>query len=106
MRGAVGRYRVIAYITGVWLLLLFAVAMPLKYFAGNPALVEIVAPIHGVLYMVYVVAVFDLSRRRRWTLGWTVIVMLGGAVPFLSFVAERRVTAQEHQHAHTETART
>jgi integral membrane protein len=92
--GALLRYRVIAYLVGVGLLVLTLIAMPLKYLGGDPTLVGIVGPAHGFLYMVYVVLTFDLGRRANWPLTRMVLVMLAGTVPFLSFVAERWVTRQ------------
>lgn len=94
MRAAVTRYRVMAYVTGVWLLLLVLVAVPVKYIGHDPTLVGIVGPVHGILYIIYVLVTFDLSRRRHWALGYTVLVMLAGTIPFLSFVAERHITRE------------
>ena len=42
----------------------------------------------------YLVAAFDLALEARWTAKGTVLVLLAGVVPFLSFWAERRVTAR------------
>jgi integral membrane protein len=81
-----------AYVVGVVLLVLVFVAVPLKYLADQPGLVETVGPIHGFLYIVYLVTVGDLALRCRWSAMRTLLVMLAGTVPFLSFVAERRVT--------------
>ena len=67
--------------------------MPLKYVFDNPVVVETVGPAHGFLYMIYLVAAFDLSRRADWPLKRMLLVMLAGTVPFVSFYAERRVTA-------------
>jgi len=53
---------------------------------------RLVGPAHGFLYMVYLVLAADLARRARWKLPFTVLVLLAGTVPFLSFVAERVVT--------------
>ncbi|MFS8478921.1 MAG: DUF3817 domain-containing protein [Micromonosporaceae bacterium] len=92
MQAALLRYRVVAYVVGVLLLLLAFVAMPLKYFAHESALVEIVGPVHGFAYMVYLVLAFDLSRRAGWSLKQTLLILLAGTVPVLSFVAERRAT--------------
>lgn len=92
MQSALTRYRVIAYVVGVFLLILVLVAMPLKYLAGQPTAVAVVGPVHGFLYMVYLAAAFDLAVRARWPLGYTLLVLLAGTVPFLSFVAERSVT--------------
>ena len=94
MSTAVGRYRVMAYVVGVMLLLLVLVAMPLKYFADQPALVAAIGPVHGFLYILYLLASFDLARRARWSLERTLLVLLAGAIPFLSFVMERRVTRE------------
>ena len=92
MQAALTRYRIIAWIVGVVLLLLVVVGMPLKYLADNAAVVEGVGPAHGFLYVVYLLASFDLGRRARWPLRRLVLVMLAGTVPFLSFYAERVVT--------------
>ena len=92
MSGALTRFRVMAYVVGVLLLVLVFVAMPLKYFADQPALVAIVGPMHGFLYMVYLVTAFDLAVRAKWPFGRTLLVLLAGTVPVMSFVAERKVT--------------
>ena len=92
MSAALTRYRVLAYVVGVLLLVLVLVAMPLKYFADRPTMVAIVGPLHGFLYMVYLVVAFDLAVRARWPLRRTVPLLLAGTVPGMSFVAERKAT--------------
>ncbi|AVT31604.1 hypothetical protein C6361_21370 [Plantactinospora sp. BC1] len=94
MGAALTRYRVVAYVVGVVLIALVVVGMPLKYLGNDPIVVETVGPAHGFLYMVYLVATFDLGRRARWPLGRMVLVMLAGTIPFVSFFAERAVTRQ------------
>lgn len=93
MTAALRRFRVMAYVVGALLLILVGVAMPLKYLGDQEALVAIVGPIHGLLYMVYLVVAFDLAVRGRWPFGRTVGVLLAGTVPVMSFVAERKATA-------------
>lgn len=90
---AMRRYRVGAYVVGVGLLVLVLVAMPLKYFADQPLLVAIVGPIHGFLYMGYLALTADLGVKARWPVGKLLLVALAGTIPFVSFVAERKVTA-------------
>jgi integral membrane protein len=92
VQGALTRYRIIAWTVGVVLLVLVLVAMPIKYFGGNDAPVAVVGPIHGFLFMVYVVLTFDLGRRLKWSLARMVLVMLAGTIPFLSFWTERKVS--------------
>ncbi|QXG78093.1 DUF3817 domain-containing protein [Modestobacter sp. L9-4] len=94
MAAALGRYRVLAYVVGVMLLILVAVAIPLRYAAGIPEVSKIVSPVHGFLYIVYLVTAFDLALKARFTGKGTVLVLLAGVIPFVSFIAERRVTAR------------
>jgi integral membrane protein len=92
MTAALTRFRVMAYIVGVFLLVLVFVAMPLKYVWHDNTLVAIVGPLHGFLYMVYLVVAFDLAVRAKWSFVRTGLVLLAGTVPIMSFVAERKVT--------------
>jgi integral membrane protein len=91
VEAAVTRYRVLANVVGVFLLLL-CVGMIVKY--GPPQqeiIVAIIGPVHGVLYMVYLVFAFDLYRRARLPLGRMAAMIAAGLVPFLAFVVERRI---------------
>lgn len=93
-RAALTRWRVMAYVVGVMLLVLLLVAMPLKYLADSEGVITVVGPTHGFLYAVYLLATLSLGTKSLWTFRKTVLVMLGGTVPFLSFWLERRVTAE------------
>jgi integral membrane protein len=85
------RYRVLAYVVGVALVLL-VVGMILKYTPiDKPTMAKVVAQIHGVLYMVYLVAAFDLWRRTGWPAKRMVAMVLAGVVPFMTFVVERKM---------------
>ncbi len=86
------RYRFMAYVVGVGLLVLVLVGVPLQYAAGEPAVVEVVGPVHGFLYVVYLVTVADLARRFRLGLGQVIALVAAGFLPFLAFVVERWTT--------------
>ncbi|MCU1595966.1 MAG: rane protein [Frankiales bacterium] len=49
---------------------------------------------HGYLYIVLLVTIGDLWRRRRFPLTTVLLVALAGTIPFLSFYAERQITAR------------
>ncbi len=95
MRGALLRFRVIAWIVGGFLLLL-TLGVLLRYTDlfgyRTDVLSRTVSPVHGFGYMLYLAAGIDLASRRRWSPLTTLGVLLAGTVPFLSFYAERRVT--------------
>jgi len=92
--GALMRYRVMAFIVGVGLILVVFVGMPLQFIAHKKLAVEIVGTLHGYLYLLYLVLAADLARRAHWRLGRILAVVAAGFVPFLAFVAEHRVYRQ------------
>ncbi len=88
IRGALLRYRIMAYLVGALLVVLVVVGMPLKYFADNGAVVTWTGVPHGWLYMVLLATAYDLGRRVHWPWGRLIVIALAGTVPFLSFWAE------------------
>ncbi|MER5647451.1 DUF3817 domain-containing protein [Streptosporangium sp. NPDC002524] len=91
MESALKPFRILAYIVGVMLLVLVT-CIVLRYGFGIEEPSKIVSPIHGFLYMLYLVATMNLGMKARWTWPYIVGVMLAGTVPLLSFVFERKVT--------------
>ncbi len=87
-------YRVMAWVTGTGLVILVFVAMPLKYFWGQPMLVSIVGMLHGFFYMAYIVCTLVLAERCRWRPLDALVILACGTIPLASFFAERRVTAR------------
>ncbi len=89
--GALTRFRVMAYVTGVVLAAgcLLGLGFWPWYVGEGPAGVLWTA--HGWLYVLYVVSAFQLAYQLRWRPVRTVLVLLAGTVPLMSFVAERRV---------------
>ena len=91
---ALQRYRVMATVVGVLLVLLFVVAVPLKYWADMPTPVTILGTAHGWLYALFFLSAVDLALRAKWSLRGAVVALVAGTIPFLSFVAERTVTGK------------
>ncbi len=89
---ALQRYRVMANVVGVLLILLVVVAVPLKHWGGIPEPVTVLGTAHGWLYALFFLSAVDLALRAKWTLKGAVIALVCGTIPFLSFVAERNVT--------------
>ncbi len=91
---ALRAYRISAWVTGIGLLVLVFVAMPLKYFFDTPGPVAVVGVTHGFLYMLYIVCTLILAERVRAKPLEALVVLLAGTVPIASFVAERMVTTR------------
>ena len=91
---ALVRYRIMAFVVGTGLATLVFVGVPLQYAAGIPQVDQIVGPIHGFLYIVYLLAALDLARRARFTLLQMAAMIGAGFVPLLAFVIEHQVNTR------------
>ncbi|MGH3278720.1 MAG: DUF3817 domain-containing protein [Trebonia sp.] len=87
------RYRVMAYVVGVMLIVVFC-SIPFD------AVERVVGFAHGLLYLLYLITVLEVVIRFRLKLGTLVAMVCGGWVPFLAFVVEHWV----HRRLRTQTA--
>ena len=90
---ALTRYRVMAIITGVFLLVV-TVQLLVREVFGPEILGSWVAIVHGWIYIIYLVTVVDMWSRLRWGPARLAGLVLAGVVPFVSFVVEHRVTRE------------
>lgn len=92
VRSALLRYRIMAWVVGLLLVVLICIGLPLKYIWHTDTVVVATGIPHGWLYMVLLITAYDLGRRVGWSIKWFILIMLAGTVPFLSFVAEHFAT--------------
>jgi integral membrane protein len=90
----VTRFRLMAILCGVNLLLLAFGYMPAKYIFDavetNKWLISI--PIaHGYLYIVYILTALQIGVQKKMSLLTILALIAAGTLPFASFVAERRI---------------
>ena len=85
------RLRVTGLLEGASFLLLLFVAMPLKYFAGQPLAVRYVGMAHGVLFLLYLLAVVPVALDHRWSWKTTALAMLASLLPGGPFVFDAKV---------------
>lgn len=90
--GALLRYRFMAWLVGILLVVLVCVGVPLEYIWGDDRVDMYLGVAHGWLYMVLLITAYDLGRRVKWPWKNLLLIALAGTVPFLSFVAEHYAT--------------
>ena len=90
-----GRLRLLGLVEGVSCLVLFLVAMPLKYAAGIPDLIYPVGMAHGVLFMLYVAAAVVVATRRKWPLSRSVTAFVAAVVPAGTFVFDASLRREQ-----------
>lgn len=93
--GALLRYRVLAWTTGLWLLLLTGEMIAKYGFGAHPP--SWIAVVHGWVYFVYLLVTADLAVKVRWPIARTVTTLIAGTIPLLSFYFEHRNAKQVKQ---------
>ena len=89
MHGAVLRYRVMAYITGVLIIVVCFVGIPMQIAAHNAFIVNDIGTVHGFLYIVYIIFAYILAQKLHLPVKHTVILLLAGTIPVMTFFVER-----------------
>lgn len=87
VRSAAGWFRIVAIAEALsWAGLL--VGMYFKYLAGSPTEVgvKIFGPIHGGVFMAFVVAAVVVGIQRKWNLVTWALALLGSIVPLGSVI--------------------
>ena len=83
---ALRQLRLVAFLEGTSFLVLLFVAMPLKYLAGLPLAVRLVGSMHGLLFLVFLAALYRAGSARRWPPRRWLIAFISSVVPFGTFV--------------------
>ena len=62
---SIGRLRLYAFLEGISLLVLVFIAVPLKYAWQNPSLVKALGPVHGALFLLFVINALREGVEQR-----------------------------------------
>ncbi|MCH2200710.1 MAG: DUF3817 domain-containing protein [Fuerstiella sp.] len=83
------RLRLLGTVEGISTLILFGVAMPLKYFAGMPMAVRIAGSVHGFLFVCLTVMFVLAVKKVPLAKGLAVAGIIAAVFPFGPFVFDR-----------------
>lgn len=95
LKSALGRFRVISAIEGISYLILVFIAMPIKYLGDNPIYVKIFGMAHGVLFIIFLISLFEVKSRDKWENGFSLQILILSLIPFGAIVIENRVKPEE-----------
>ena len=87
--------RTIGNIEGISYLLLLFIAMPLKYMAGIPKAVTLVGGLHGLLFVLFIGALFLAWRQKKWGYEKVAFAFLMSIVPFGTFYLDKKLRSEE-----------
>ncbi|MFN8347661.1 MAG: DUF3817 domain-containing protein [Spirosomataceae bacterium] len=91
LKTQIGRLRIIAFIEGVSFLVLLFVTMPLKYYAQMPQPNKVFGMAHGILFVLYVLAVIQSKIEYNWSFKKTALAFLASIIPFGTFWADAKL---------------
>ena len=92
---AIGRFRTIAITEGISFLVLLFIAMPLKYFAGRPEAVTVIGWIHGLLFVLYMIAGLDVRKVHSWNSKKVFFAVMAAFLPFGPFLLDNYLLKPE-----------
>ncbi|RXK13922.1 hypothetical protein CP965_00300 [Halarcobacter mediterraneus] len=91
LNSALGRFRVISAIEGLSFLVLVLIAMPIKYIGGDPQPVKIIGMAHGVLFIIFMLSLFEAKIRHEWENSLTLQLFILSLIPFGAIFIEKKV---------------
>lgn len=92
----IGRLRIISYLEGISLLILLFIAVPKKYIWNDPTLVKAMGPVHGLLFLLFIVNTISVAVEERWKFRdrtWKVLVAC--IVPFGTFYIDHYILRKQ-----------
>ena len=95
LQSILGRLRLLALVEGILFLILLGVAMPLKYLYAMPMAVRAVGIIHGVLFIIFIIALSRAHEHYRWKTSFSAQVFVASLIPFGAFWMDRRLRRVE-----------
>jgi integral membrane protein len=81
--------RLVAFLEGSSFVVLLFIAMPLKYLMDLPLAVRIVGSVHGLLFLMFMVALYRAARDREWPRRRSLHGFVASILPFGTFVFDR-----------------
>ena len=92
---SLGRFRLVAISEGISYMLLLFIAMPLKYMADIPDAVKYTGWVHGILFMVYILALISVKIERNWSIAKTALAFVISLIPFAAFIFDKSLRREE-----------
>lgn len=89
------RLRIIGLLEGISYLVLLGIAMPLKYYAGYPMAVKVVGWIHGLLFVLFIIALAQATLTLKWKPGKVIAAFIASLLPFGTFVLDKNLQQEE-----------
>lgn len=86
LKSQIGRFRLLAHAEGISFLLILFITMPLKYQMDMPGPNKFIGMLHGILFIVYIVATIQMKWQHKWSYFKTFLSLTASILPFGTFI--------------------
>ncbi|MBL7892661.1 MAG: DUF3817 domain-containing protein [Bacteroidia bacterium] len=91
----IGKLRMAGLAEGISFLVLLLIAMPLKYIAHLPQAVKVIGWIHGLLFILYILALIRVWLAFKWSFKRLFIAFIAALLPFGTFILDAQLRKEE-----------
>lgn len=87
-----GRLRLLGFLEGLSLLVLVFIAVPMKYLYHNPTLSQGLGPVHGAIFLLFMLYTMSIGIEQNWkfrTTTWK--ILLACFIPFGTFYIDYKI---------------
>lgn len=95
MNTPLSRFRFIGILEGISFLVLLGIGMPLKYMAGIPEVVKYVGWAHGILFILYMMALLQVVLAYNWSFAKAAFGFVASLLPFGPFILDKKLLKSE-----------
>ncbi len=99
---SIKKFRVASFIEGLSYFTLLFIAMPIKYFGGNPIPVKIVGMTHGLLFFLFIYFLYMAASEHKWSKKFSLFAFISSLVPFGMFFLDKHLKKKELDSTSTE----
>ena len=85
VKSRIQQLRFTGILEGISFIVLLVIAMPVKYYLGNPLPVKYTGWAHGLLFILYILAVLRAATAAKWTIKRTLIFLVASFIPLATF---------------------
>lgn len=92
LKTKVGRLRILGFLEGFSLAVLVFIAVPAKYIFHNPDFSKTIGPIHGAIFIIFMLNVMSVGIEQNWkfrTITWKIV--LASFIPFGTMYIDHKI---------------
>ncbi len=88
LKTKIGRLRIMGFLEGISLIVLVFIAVPMKYWYDDASLTKMMGPIHGALFLLFLLNTFSAGIEQKWKAKTTGMILASCFIPFGTFYVD------------------